>query len=211
MSGTYSTMKLFEAYPGLFVAALAVLLLLIAAPSLHRHLSAWRARRAARLDQQVRISAAAEKMVAHRGDNDSFYDYFGAYLNAADPERALPNRATLDALIHLAWLSDTIFAYNSVDWFVAHGTYDDYDTLEQGLARLGLGDMAPAVRAARRYHAVMEHYVYKRGSDPTDAENRRFEALSYAISHCYDRAGGPDRVRRVTHQLLNVELDAMLA
>lgn len=66
--------------------------------------------------------------------SDETCRHFGADLSLFDPDTHLPSRDTLDFVIRLTSLGDTIFEYNSVDCCAAHRKYADQDNPAECLA-----------------------------------------------------------------------------
>ncbi len=131
-------------------------------------------------------------------ETDEYHCHVDGYLRTLDPHRELPDRDGLDRLVHVAHLSDTIFHYNWVDWFAAHGTPDDFTDLVAGLQKLSQDDMIPPVHATSDYHQMH-----------TDTD--RLFALSDAIRAAYDKGGGTDRMRQAMHARLSARMETLLA
>ena len=201
MKGSYSLMKFLEQYPAIWVLICVVLLAIIVGPPLARMLRA-------RAAQRDRLNTLAQKKqdVLNAHGTDEYYMHIDAYLRTLDPHGELPDRETLDALVHTAHLSDTIFHYNSVDWFAAHGTEADFQELVTGLQSLGLGDMVEPVFAASDYH----HMIDTRASDDEEDADALF-ALSDIIAEEFEALGGAARVRDAVHKALQPRLDVILA
>ncbi|WP_299693423.1 hypothetical protein [uncultured Tateyamaria sp.] len=200
MKGSFSLMKFLEAHPALWLVLSLVLAALVLAPVLMRM-------RRARAALRKRLETLAQKktdLLAAQG-TDEYYMYIDAYLRALDPKCELPDRAALDALLHTAHLSDTIFHYNSVDWFAAHGTEADFQNLVSGLQSLGLRDMVDPVFAASDYHQMIDTQM----DDDTDDD--ALFVLSDIIAEEYEERGGAARVREAVHKALQPRMDVILA
>lgn len=210
MRGSYGLLQVLEDKPllwvpiGLFFAA-AVLW-----PPARRHLRKRRERMRLLRERLAKIETHKEDLRrCERGegyfDMETYYEQVDAYLRVLDPDRELPDRDRLDRLIRIAFLSDTIFYYNSVDWFAAHGFPEDYHDLVLGLRELGLDDMVAPVNDASDYHQMV-----------ADNRSRLFTsaqllAMSDRITAEYSARGGVDRVRNAVQALLKPRIDEMMA
>ena len=203
MKGTSSALSLFEQYPLLWVPVGALMLGAMLGPPLLRTIRSRRTRAAALHQRLAAIDKARHRLLASEGP-EHYYAEAQAWLHSLDPKKELPGRDDLDRLIETAHLSDTIFHYNSVDWFAAHATQAEYDRLIAGLRALGLRELIAPVEAAADYRYRIDH-------DLSDADFEVLEALSDGIQADYDRRGGAARVRDAVYARLRPQIDALLA